>query len=75
MDYKLRSIIAVFVILAVIASLGFLMNENTITGGSVTHTIACHKDKDCNDRLAGTEDICKNPGSEFSLCVNRRINN
>lgn len=72
MNYKLRSLIALVAILAVIASLGIFMNDNMITGGSAAKTIACHEDKDCDDRLSSTEDICKNPGTEFSLCLNRR---
>ncbi len=36
--------------------------------------IACYDDQDCDDRMAATEDTCKNPGTEFSLCVNQRKN-
>ncbi len=35
-------------------------------------TIACSSDEDCNDRNPATEDICRNPGTTSSLCVNRR---
>lgn len=33
--------------------------------------IACYQDKDCDDRIEQTDDICRNPGTTYSLCVNR----
>lgn len=33
--------------------------------------IACYEQADCDDRLAATADLCRNPGTEFSLCVNK----
>lgn len=34
--------------------------------------IACEEDGDCDDKIEATEDFCRNPGTEFSLCVNQR---
>lgn len=33
--------------------------------------VACYDDSDCDDRISATADVCKNPGTEFSICVNR----
>lgn len=33
--------------------------------------IACYEHSDCDDRISATADVCKNPGTEFSICVNR----
>ncbi len=35
--------------------------------------IACYDDSDCDDRISATADVCKNPGTEFSLCVNKLL--
>ncbi|MEK6951291.1 MAG: hypothetical protein AABX13_06230 [Nanoarchaeota archaeon] len=35
--------------------------------------IACSEQEDCDDRISATTDLCKNPGTEFSLCVNREF--
>ena len=34
-------------------------------------SIACYEDKDCDDKTEATEDLCRNPGTTFSLCVNK----
>ena len=41
--------------------------------GAVVNVVACFEDADCNDNIAATEDICRNPGTEYSLCVNKKI--
>jgi len=41
--------------------------------GAVVNDVACFEDADCNDNIAATEDICRNPGTEYSLCVNKKI--
>lgn len=33
--------------------------------------VACYEHSDCDDRISATADVCKNPGTEFSICVNR----
>ena len=35
--------------------------------------VACYSDDDCDDTLPQTEDICRNPGTEYSVCVNRPL--
>lgn len=39
--------------------------------GGYACLVACYDDEDCDDTIAQTEDICRNPGTENSLCVNR----
>lgn len=34
-------------------------------------SVACYTDKDCDDKTEATDDICRNPGTTYSLCVNR----
>ncbi|HLC71388.1 MAG TPA: hypothetical protein VJI32_05240 [Candidatus Nanoarchaeia archaeon] len=36
--------------------------------------IACYSDQDCDDTIAQTKDICRNPGTEYSVCVNKLKN-
>lgn len=33
--------------------------------------VACYSDQDCDDTISQTEDICRNPGTENSVCVNK----
>lgn len=33
--------------------------------------IACYADEDCDDNIVQTDDFCRNPGTENSLCVNK----
>ena len=33
--------------------------------------VACYNDEDCDDGITKTEDLCRNPGTVNSLCVNR----
>lgn len=33
--------------------------------------IACYADEDCDDNIPQTDDFCRNPGTENSLCVNK----
>lgn len=76
MDHKVKSILKIVLLLVIIASLGLFASKGGITGvtgGAVTEEVACYADQDCDDKMANTEDICKNPGTEYSLCVNRPI--
>ena len=53
-------------------SIGIFMGFNqSIVGSTVAGSIACYEDKDCNDRITATQDICRNPGTINSLCVNK----
>lgn len=74
MEHKIKSIMLIVALIAIIATVGILIsNENGITGGSVAKTYSCYQDSDCDDRIPETKDICKNQGTEYSLCVNRPI--
>ncbi len=33
--------------------------------------IACYADEDCDDDIPQTEDLCRNPGTEYSICINK----
>lgn len=33
--------------------------------------IVCNSNEECDDNIPQTEDLCRNPGTENSLCVNR----
>ncbi|MFH1682487.1 MAG: hypothetical protein ABIA37_01700 [Candidatus Woesearchaeota archaeon] len=72
MDYKIKSIVLVAVLLVMMITIGFLVNINQgVTGAVVTKSIACYDNSDCDDKIVETEDLCRNPGTEYSLCVNR----
>jgi len=72
MNYKIKSLVLVLAFIAVLATFGFLIgDESGITGASVATETACHTNEDCNDHIDSTEDLCRNPGTEFSLCVNK----
>jgi len=35
--------------------------------------VACYSDEDCDDNIPQTDDICRNPGTVNSLCVNKIV--
>jgi len=72
MNYKLKSILFILLFVAVMVSIGLFANfDNGITGSATGGSIACYENSDCDDKIERTEDICRNPGTEFSLCVNK----
>ncbi len=71
MHHALRSIIAIIVLVLIVVALGVLVGKSGITGGTVVDTIACYDHADCDDQIAATDDVCKNPGTLSSLCINR----
>ena len=71
MNHNLKSIILVVILISLIAAIGFLAGNQGITAAVVGGGIACYDDQDCSDDIAATEDICRNPGTEYSLCINR----
>ncbi len=71
MHYKTKSIFLVLVLAVIMVGIGLFTNYEGITGATVTKEIVCHEDIDCDDGIEETEDICRNPGTEFSLCVNK----
>ncbi len=68
---------------------GFLFSNPSLsaglTGASVVNdtgnalcsgrscVISCYNDLDCDDRVDATSDICRNPGTRYSLCVSQVI--
>ncbi len=66
---ELCLIIAVAVTFVIIASI--LFSAGGITGGVIIKSVSCFEDKDCNDHKEETIDFCKNPSTEYSLCVNK----
>ena len=71
MEHKTRIILLSFTLLVVISIMGILVGtDGSITGSTVVGNIACFENSDCNDRIEATEDICRNPDTEYSLCVN-----
>ena len=71
-DHKYVSLLVVVAVVVVVAVIGLLMGTSGITGAAVgVAGVACYDDSDCDDGIAATEDICKNPGTIGSLCVNK----
>ena len=74
MDHKTKSFLLVLLLLTIMAMIGVFANfSEGITGNMVVDSIACYDDSDCDDRVEETEDICRNPGTEYSLCVNKPV--
>ncbi len=73
MDHRIKSWLIVILFIVIMVGIGFLLGSNqSIVGGSVVKTVACSDNSDCDDRISATEDICRNPGTINSLCVNKR---
>ncbi len=67
--FELQHYVTIFALLGIFTMLGIAVGtEGTITGATVTEV--CESNDDCDDGIVGTEDICRNPGTEYSLCVN-----
>jgi len=76
MDYKIKSVVTIAVIVAFMASVAFVINnlESEITGAVVKPICDCLEDYDCDDNDPCTEDICLYADScEAAICVNNRI--
>jgi hypothetical protein len=69
---KKTILVAIFLIV-VIGVIG-VISTGGLTGAVISNKVSCFENSDCNDHISETEDICKNPGSEYSLCVNRPKN-
>ncbi len=70
--HKIKSAIMIVLLIGVIGVIGFMMSDNSeITSAIVADTIACYEDKDCDDRISQTEDVCMNHGTNDALCVSR----
>ena len=74
MDYRIRSALFFVLFVGVMVAVGLFLGFNqSIVGGSVAKTVACKDNSDCNDWISATQDICRNPGTISSLCVNKPI--
>ncbi len=70
--HRIKSAIMIVLLIGVIGIIGFMMGGNSgVTSTIVADTIACYEDKDCDDRITQTQDICMNPGTINALCVGR----
>lgn len=74
--HRIKSAIMIVLLIGIIAVIGFMLGGNSgVTSAIVADTIACYEDKDCDDRITQTEDICMNPGTKDALCVSRTMKN
>lgn len=72
MDVTIKSYLVILLLLVVLAAIGVLVGrEGGLTGAAIKRPITCYDDDDCNDRIPNTLDICRNPGTDYALCVNR----
>ncbi|MBR9682936.1 hypothetical protein GOV03_00145 [Candidatus Woesearchaeota archaeon] len=74
MNHKIRSCLFVLLFVGAMAVVVLFSGFNEeMTGSIVVNSIACYENQDCDDRMEQTEDICRNPGTEYSLCVNKPL--
>lgn len=70
--HKIKSTVYILILVALLIGMGFLVrNGSGMSGATTADTIACYEDTDCDDRIEATIDLCLNPGTISSLCVNR----
>ena len=73
MNYKIRSIITISVLVLFMVGVGVFINniEGAVTGAVVTTACECDENSDCDDGDVSTEDICLyKDNCEASICVN-----
>jgi len=72
MEHTTKSILLIAFFFGIMIAIGLLANYNQgITGTAISRTIACENDSDCSDKIGETTDICRNPGTEYSICINK----
>tara|TARA_Y100000310_G_scaffold313062_1_gene360985 strand:+ start:245 stop:469 length:225 start_codon:yes stop_codon:yes gene_type:complete len=71
LNYKIKSALLVLFLVSLVVFVGVMVGQEGLTGASTVKTVACHDHADCNDKISQTEDVCKNPGTEFSICINK----
>ena len=71
MNHTVKVIVLIVVLVGIIVTLGLVVGKGNLTGATIAKNMACYEDQDCSDSIEATEDVCKNPGTEYSLCVNR----
>ena len=70
---KVKLAVTIFLLVAVVVVLGLMVKKEGVTGGTVIKGVTCYENADCEDQNLNTEDICRNAGTEYSLCVNRLL--
>ena len=76
MNHKIKSTLIISFVLVMMFSVALVINLNEgITGAVVSEKVSCYVNSDCNDKIENTEDICRNPGTVDSFCVNRPKDN
>ena len=78
MDYKIKSGLTIFLLVAFMVGTGIFINnlEGSITGAVVAPQCKCSVDLDCEDDNSCTEDVCLyGDDCVASLCVNKKIEN
>ncbi len=73
MNHTTKYLLLTLVLILLVAVIGVLIGQEGLTGATISQITACYNDEDCNDRSPNTLDTCKNPGTEYSLCVNRPL--
>ena len=72
MHHTTKSILVVSFVIVMMFAIGLMLNLNqSITGAVISGSPACYVDSDCDDKIENTEDICRNPGTQDSFCINR----
>jgi len=72
--HKIKSAAFIFVLVGICIALGFIVRDQmSITGATVTDTIACYNHSDCEDYIDATEDLCLSAATPSALCVNRPL--
>lgn len=72
MEHTLQTVLVVIALVGLLGGMGILvaLGGSGVTGAAVAG-IACYEHADCDDSIPATADVCLNPGTEDSLCVNR----
>lgn len=78
MDYKIKSILTVVILVGFMAAVAVFINnlESEITGAIIKPVCKCTTNSDCDDNDPCTEDICLYADNcEAAICVNKLIPN
>ncbi len=71
---KVKLAVTLILLVGIVVALGLMVKNEGVTGGTVIKGVICYENADCEDQDLNTEDICRNPGTEYSLCVNKPLN-
>jgi len=71
--HRIKSAIYILILVGIVVAIGLVISNKSgsLTGAIIGPTIACYDNADCNDRIDATKDLCLDPGTINSLCVNR----